>query len=107
MVLRFQRVRSFLGSASTMKVYINGELAFERGLICGNCKGEAQANPSLIFPIEMGIIDILNYMFNNSLRSLENLALKEEVQKKAEKIMKAYIAYHLGIEGLKSESLMI
>ena len=26
MVLRFQRVRSFLGSASTMKVYINGEV---------------------------------------------------------------------------------
>ncbi|NCB41516.1 MAG: DNA repair protein RecO [Clostridia bacterium] len=67
----------------------------------------AEGNNSLIFPIEMGIIDILKYMFDNPLRSLENLALKEDVQRRAEKIMKAYIAYHLGIEGLKSEALII
>lgn len=77
------------------------------GVVCGNCKDDEERNRGLIFPIELGIIDILKYMFNNSLRSLENLALKDDVQKKIEKIMKIYIAYHLGIEGLKSESLMI
>lgn len=77
------------------------------GLICGNCKEGLDGNRGLIFPVEIGIIDILKYMFDNSLRSLENLALKDDVEKKAEKIMKEYIAYHLGIEGLKSESLII
>ena len=77
------------------------------GLLCGRCGIGVEGNNALIFPIEMGIIDILKYLFDNSLRSLEHLALKDDVQKKAEKIMKAYIAYHLGIEGLKSESLII
>lgn len=77
------------------------------GILCGRCGLDAERNNTLIFPVEMGIIDILKYMFDNSLRSLENLALKDDVQKKVERIMKEYIAYHLGIEGLKSESLII
>ncbi len=77
------------------------------GLLCGNCASAQDLNNTLIFPVGVVIIDILKYLFQHPLRSLETLALKDDVQRQVDKLLKAYIAYHLGIEGLKSEGLII
>lgn len=79
----------------------------EGGLICPDCIKTADINNTLIFPVGVVIIDILNYLFQHPLRNLESLALNEDMQRQVEKILKAYIAYHLEIEGLKSEGFII
>lgn len=79
----------------------------EGGLVCPGCAKASDLNNTLIFPVGVVIIDILNYLFQHPLRNLESLALNEDVQRQAEKILKAYIAYHLEIEGLKSEGFII
>jgi len=75
------------------------------GILCGNCITSNDVNNPLIFPVGVSIIEILKYLFEHPLRSLENLALNDDIQRQVDKILKAYISYHLGIEGLKSEGL--
>ena len=53
------------------------------------------------------IIDILKFIEDHKLLDLENLALNEETESKLKLLLKEYFAFHLGIENLKSEGLII
>lgn len=78
------------------------------GVICKNCGSrlEISDNDTLIYPVSFGIVDILKYFADNSLKNFENLALEEKVQKKLQAMIRQYAAYHLDISELKSESLL-
>ena len=77
------------------------------GLICENCyDAPARLNP-LIFEVSNDIINVTVFIENHPLRSLENLALPKESEVLLKRILKAYFAFHLGIENLKSEGLKI
>lgn len=77
------------------------------GLICENCcDTPARLNP-LIFEVSNDIINVTVFIENHPLRSLENLALPKESEVLLKRILKAYFAFHLGIENLKSEGLKI
>ncbi len=80
----------------------------EGGVICRKCavKFSADQNDSLIYPVNFDIVNILRYMLDNPLKSFENLALDDEIQKRLGRIIKSYIAYHLDIGELKSESFL-
>ncbi|HWQ77642.1 MAG TPA: DNA repair protein RecO [Anaerovoracaceae bacterium] len=80
----------------------------EGGVICRKCvlNFSADHNDSLIYPVNFGIVNILRYILDNPLKSFENLALDEEIQKRLGRIMKSYIAYHLDIGELKSEGFL-
>lgn len=80
----------------------------EGGLICGKCGGsiEISDNDTLIYPVNFGIVDILKYFADNSLKNLEHLALEEAVQKTLQAMIKRYAAYYLDIGDLKSESFL-
>lgn len=52
-------------------------------------------------------MDALRYIASNPLSSLERIALKADVEKRLRTALKSYYSYHLGIEKLKSESLII
>jgi len=52
-------------------------------------------------------LNALRYMSSHSMSNLEGIALKPEVEVKLRSAMKSYYSYHLGIENLKSEGLII
>lgn len=81
----------------------------EGGVICKKCclKFHDNKNDTLIYTVNFGIVDILRYILDNPLKSFENLALDDEIQKQLSKIIKSYIAYHLDIGELKSESFLL
>ena len=49
----------------------------------------------------------MRYMAGRPIGALQGIGLNEDAEKKLRRLFKAYIAYHLGIEDLKSESLVI
>ena len=78
------------------------------GIICKKCclNFHENKNDALIYTVNFGIVNILRYILDNPLKSFENLALDDEIQKQLGRIIKSYIAYHLDIGELKSESFL-
>lgn len=90
----------------------NGEPALfsvkEGGVICKRCSLNFHdlKNDTLIYSVNFGIVNILRYILDNPLKSFENLALDDEIQKQLSRIIKSYMAYHLDIGELKSEGFL-
>lgn len=80
----------------------------EGGIICAKCSSNFvnNQNDTLIYTVDFGIVNILRYIFDNPLKSFENLALDDKIQKQLSRIVKSYVAYHLDIGELKSESFL-
>ena len=81
----------------------------EGGIVCKRCclNFHSNKNDTLIYTVNFGIVNILRYILDNPLKSFENLALDDEIQKQLGRIIKSYVAYHLDIGELKSESFLI
>lgn len=81
----------------------------EGGVICQDCLKKLQSNgkESLIYHVDFGIIKVINYIVNNSLKSFESLALNDDTQEQLKLIIRNYIGYHLDIKDLKSESFLL
>ena len=60
----------------------------------------------MIYPVSFGIVDILKYFADHSLKNFENLALNEKVRKQLQTIIKEYAAYYLDIGDLKREGFL-
>ncbi|HML36695.1 MAG TPA: DNA repair protein RecO [Bacillota bacterium] len=80
----------------------------EGGIICERCGSNFanNENDALIYTVNFGIVNILRYIFDNPLKSFENLALDDKIQRQLGRIVKSYIAYHLDIGELKSEGFL-
>lgn len=80
----------------------------EGGAVCADCLGEIRNsdNHRLIYDAKLGIINILRYFTVNPLKSIENLALKEETGRLLQKLVRDYAAYYLDVSELKSEKLV-
>ncbi len=78
------------------------------GIICKTCCLNIHdiENDTLLYNLNFGIVNILRYILENPLKSFKNLALDDEIQKQLDRIIKTYIAYHLDIRNLKSESFL-
>jgi DNA repair protein RecO (recombination protein O) len=78
------------------------------GILCKRCclNFHDSKNDTLIYNVNFGIVNILRYILDNPLKSFENLALDDEIQKQLSRIIKSYIAYHLDIGELKSEGFL-
>lgn len=81
----------------------------EGGILCKNCclKYPNIENDTLIYNIDFGIVNVLQYIMNSPLRNFENLALDDKIQKHLHIIIKSYIVYHLDITELKSEGFLL
>ncbi len=75
----------------------------EGGMLCNDCYNDNN-NDRLICNVDFGIVDIIKYFNDNPVKALEKLALDDEVCRKLQRIIKKYMAYHLDINNLKSES---
>lgn len=78
------------------------------GILCKKCSSNNHdiKNDTLIYHVNFGIVNIMRYILGNPLKSFENLALDDEIQNQLSRIIKGYIAYHLDIGELKSESFL-
>lgn len=78
------------------------------GIICENCLKNIQNSDmdSLIYDDGFGIVNILRYFTVNPLKSIENLALKEDTGRLLQKLVRDYAAHYLDISELKSEKLV-
>ena len=66
-----------------------------------------KASGALKTDSDADIIETLDFFENHKLSELSNLALKSEQESRIKQLLKDYISYHLGIENLKSEGIMI
>lgn len=78
----------------------------EGGTVCFQCAGKAPASKErpLIYREDVGIIDIFKYFQKSPIEAFEKIGLDDDAQEALQRILKEYIAYHLDIKGLKSES---
>ena len=78
------------------------------GSICENCLKNIQNSDtdSLIYDDGFGIVNILRYFTVNPLKSIENLALKEDAGRVLQRLVREYAAHYLDISELKSEKLV-
>jgi len=60
----------------------------------------------LIYQAGFDIVNIIKFFAVNSLKTIENLALKEETGKRLQQIIREYAAYYLDASGIKSEELL-
>ena len=80
----------------------------EGGLVCSKC-GKPVGNTGrdlLIYSVNFGIVNILRYFADHSLKDLEGLALEEPIRKRLQEIIRQYAVYHLDIGELKSEGFL-
>jgi len=78
------------------------------GLICSKC-GQYIGNTGtdlLLYSVNFGIVNILRYFADHSLKDLEGLALEEPVREKLQTVVKKYAEFHLDIGELKSEGFI-
>ena len=78
------------------------------GVMCSKCRNNISAgiNDELLYNISFDIIKVLRYFFDSSLKSIENMALDEEILTKLHALIKDYRACHFGINELKSEEFL-
>jgi DNA repair protein RecO (recombination protein O) len=76
------------------------------GLICDSCMNNIPAKPndSLIYEVSFDIVEILKYFMDHPLQSFQKLVLAEEKQIVVKSLLREYLAYHLDLGILKSES---
>ena len=77
------------------------------GMICFNCEDKLtlEGSSSLIFHTDFDIISTVKFLVDKPLGSLARLALDERVASGLQQVIREYMAYHLDISGLKSESM--
>ncbi len=80
----------------------------EGGIVCKDCIGNIQNSErhALIYDVKFGIVNILRYFTANSIKNLENLAIREDAGKLLQTIVREYAAYYLDVSDLKSEKLL-
>lgn len=78
----------------------------EGGMVCEDCLGPASTDP-LVYELTQDQLAALRFMQAKPLTSLKGIGLNEETEDTFRRLFRSYIAYHLGIEHLKSESLLI
>lgn len=74
------------------------------GCLCENCK---LGDDPMVFALTPDMMSAMKYIQAHPLRALEGIGLNEDAEKRLRRLMKACISYHLGINNLKSEALLI
>ena len=77
------------------------------GMICQDCarKLRSEGEGRLIYEPDFDMIKITEYFSKHPLRQFRNLALNEKTEGELQRIVRAYLAYHLDVGRLKSEGI--
>lgn len=77
------------------------------GIICADCLKKQGRHPKdrLIYDIDFGIVNVVNFLERTPFSKLEKLAANDELTASIEEIMRNYIKYHFDISSFKSEGM--
>jgi len=81
----------------------------EGGMICADCARQLMRKTdkeTLIYDTNFDIVNILKYFQKESFRAFQGIALEDEILKKLHAILRSWLAYHFGVEKLKSEGFL-
>ena len=82
------------------------------GTICSSCaekwekEPEKQGNVSLIYRPGFDIVKVVGYFAQKPLSAFEKITLNEDTAKELRDILREYMAYHLDLRPLKSETML-
>lgn len=82
------------------------------GVICSDCaekrgkEAQNSANEKLIYRPGFDIVKVMGYFMQKPLSAFEKIALNEETAKELREILRDYMAYHLDLRPLKSETML-
>ncbi len=97
--------------ARCMRTGQTEDLAFfsvaDGGMLSRSALTSFAGNDPLMFELTPQQLAAVRFMQKKPLTALEGLSLGEESERHLMRILKAYLAYHLGVENLKSESLVL
>ena len=82
----------------------------EGGMICADCARQLTRKTdkeTLIYDTNFDIVNILKYFQKESFRAFQGIALEDEILKKLHAILRSWLAYHFGVEKLKSEVFLL
>lgn len=79
--------------------------ATQGGTVCRSCAEQLRSRKDAIFRVDAEFLDILRFLKNGPMSTLEGLALKPETERRVRDILRAWYAWQLGIENLRSEEL--
>lgn len=76
------------------------------GVICSRCRASGTVNMRLLYDLKFDIIRILKFIAKNEMKAFSNLTFNGETADYLDDILRSYLAYHLDIKDLKSESYL-
>jgi DNA repair protein RecO (recombination protein O) len=81
----------------------------EGGVICALCRNNITSddNIKLIYGVDFDIMSALQYFLKSNIKSIERIALNDNVLIALKAMIRDYIIYHLDIKDLKSEDFLI
>jgi len=77
------------------------------GTVCSSCAEKLDARKDRIFRVDAELLEVLRFLKNGPMSTLEGLALKPETEQRVRDILRAWYAWQLGIEDLRSEGLKL
>ncbi|NMA93633.1 MAG: DNA repair protein RecO [Clostridiales bacterium] len=75
------------------------------GCVCENCAREA-SHEGGVEPLDEEMLPAMQFMQQRPIRALEGIGLTPENESSMSRLLRSYIAYHLGVENLKSEEFL-
>ena len=77
------------------------------GTVCADCAEKLDVRRDRIFPVDSELLEVLRFLKSGPMQTLETLALKPEMERRIRDLLRAWYAWQLGIEDLRSEGLKL
>ncbi len=75
------------------------------GCVCKNCAREASHEEG-VEPLNEEMLPAMQFMLQRPIRNLEGIGLTPENESSIGRLLRAYLAYHIGVGNLKSEEFL-
>lgn len=81
----------------------------DAGMLCRSCRKKIPPGQqdALIYDVNFGIVDIIQYFADKPLSGFRGIALEPQTAQQLQKILRDYFSYHLDVGELKSEQLLL
>jgi DNA repair protein RecO (recombination protein O) len=93
-----------LSEACSFSVADGGAVCAECASKIANCKNSR--NVTLIYPINFGIVSVVEYLIEHPLKDLERLSLDSRTAAALRRVAKDHAEYHLDLGRMKAEGLI-
>ena len=77
------------------------------GTVCEDCAAQLDRRKDSVFSIDEELLNVLRFLKAGPMKTLEGLALKPEMENRVRGILRAWYAWQLGIDKLRSEDLQL